>query len=400
MQLIQRMARRLLEVPRMRCLAILPLLVSAGCLYLGDLNHAPSCTVTPSVTSAFKGKDIHFAVVASDPDRGDRLTRTHEIATADGQQLTPCDVNVSDVGELDYSVSFNRTGTFRVTTIVKDELGAAAPTNIVMVSILNAPPVFDSTSMIGTTEAPGTCGFTVTNPIFISFTGNVVDADEGSGGCGMYESLSYAWTLKPPPGSTAAAITYATNGHCAPRPSGAVLSLLASSTDQVCVWPDYGPALASTDYGITLTVSDGGDTADSISTSVGVTGDALPCITGLSPGAGSYVIDPQNPAPFDTLSVSAVTDDLDSLGTLTFYWSLWRESDPVWRDIAIHDTHYSPDYSIFGVGEHVRIRVEAVDRTGKRAKDSCSDPSVDSCEVRSCNSSPCYQWKTWNLELR
>src|SRR5262249_23197244 len=110
-------------------------------------------------------------------------------------------------------------------------------------------------------------------------------------------------------------------------------------------------------------------------------------------------------SPFGTLEVTGVDDELDSYpngqGKLTFYWSVWRETDPVWRDIPDNAGNtYSPDFSLFGVGEHVRIRVEAVDRTGVRAKDSCSDPSVDDCVATSCASQSCIQWTTWNFELR
>jgi hypothetical protein len=190
---------------------------------------------------------------------------------------------------------------------------------------------------------------------------------------------------------------------CQDSDSTAAAPYPATSTAEVCLWPDYGPSGGSTMYTVTLTVSDGTSTA-SVQTVVPVTGDALPCIDSLNPPDGSYVVDPNSPAPFDTLTVAKVIDDLDPYpvppGTTTqisFKWTLWRESDPVWRTIPFSGGQYSPDYSVFGVGEHVRIRVEAVDRSGKPA--SC-DVSLDSCAVESCNASPCYQWKTWNLELR
>jgi hypothetical protein len=411
MQLLRRVARPLLEVTAMRCLALAPLLVSAGCLYLGDLNHAPSFKLNVSTDSTIKGQYIHLDVTAMDPDAGDTLTVHHDIASADGPPATEaCDYAVMERGTYGYDVKFFRTGSFKITTTVSDQLGATAPAQIVMVTINNAPPKFSMDSKLAPTIPVGACGFTATLPIPISFTGtamdddNTPDATSNVPGCPPQETLTFTWTLTPPAGSASAVFTpWMDHVGCVPMTSMSSNSLSETTTNQVCLWPDYGPSLTSAPYAINLTVSDGGDTKDSISASIPVTGDALPCITGMNPTEGSYVIDPKNPAPFTVLSVTSITDDLDTLavnggGTITFYWSLWRESDPVWRDIPIHTNSYFPDYSVFGVGEHIRIRVEAVDRTGTRA--SCSDPSVDECEVRSCNLPTCYQWKTWNLELR
>ena len=63
---------------------------------------------------------------------------------------------------------------------------------------------------------------------------------------------------------------------------------------------------------------------------------------------------------------------------------------------------YQLDVSSFGVGEKVRVRVEALDRTMTAVAPAVCAVDADDCTLASCASMPdaCHKWKTWDLELR
>ena len=135
---------------------------------------------------------------------------------------------------------------------------------------------------------------------------------------------------------------------------------------------------------------------------VPVGADEPPCITGTNPVAGSYVVDRTELQEFD---VDGVVDDRDVFGTdgIGFQWSVWREADPTWRPVPSWTlSTYQLDVSSFGVGEKVRVRAEALDRTGALVPPTTCPPDADDCVVASCASAPnaCHKWKTWDLELR
>jgi hypothetical protein len=152
-------------------------------------------------------------------------------------------------------------------------------------------------------------------------------------------------------------------------------------------------------YTVVLDASDGSSSVTSPVADVPVSPDAPPCITGEDPAAGSYVVDRTQTQSFQ---VTGVFDDRDPFGSasLTFAWSVWRESDPSWRVVPTHpQSTYALDASTFLVGEKVRVRVEAIDRTGALASGCAID--ADDCTVSSCMpGGACHKWKTWDLELR
>jgi hypothetical protein len=392
----------------MHRLAIAPVLVSAGCLlYTGDLNHPPECKVTTSMPNQYKGTRISFTVSLTDPD-GDK-TRINQptLEASDGQPITNCDYANENLSDGTFVYQFYRTGTFKLTFSGSDIHGAPSNYFAVEVPISNAPPTFTSAATIKSTGNRDSCGFfTVGDAIPLQLSEMPMDADVGAGkaiGNCSTEKLSYQWQVTAPPGSVAPALTaWSKDTGCGARPASGVTTLATEGwDDQVCLWGDAGMRMGST-YGITLTVSDGSAQA-TVNGSLMLAPEGPPCLDGVTPDAGYYAVDPKNPAPFDTLKVRGVLDELDAYpggeGQLTFYWSLWREKDPEWRHIAVNQPEYSPDYSLFGVGEHVRIRVEVYDRTQVRA--NC-DLNVDDCAVLSCvtMATTCNQWTTWNLELR
>jgi hypothetical protein len=401
----------------MQRLLVATLLCSAGCLYLGDLNHKPSCTVTPSLAPTnYRGSTVHFAVKMSDVDNGDKVSLyQHTVDFADGQPqpIEKCDYDVAEASD-GFDVTFYRAGIFRVTTTVVDQQAAVSDAQVVMVPIVDGAPSLPMSAAIMLGTGPDSCGkFPAGWGIPMSLSTMATNPDgpvpDRGPNCPGPDVLTYHWTVTPPPGSLMPVFTEWDGTSCKPMSMGTMDYQATDWKTKVCLWPDFGMPRSGSSYTVSLAVTNGASTTPAITTALTVTPEGPPCLS-VYPQAGSYVVDPKDPVPFDSLSVVDVKDQIDSLGAvqqgqgqLTFYWSLWRETDPTWRDIPTTDKMYAPDFSLFGVGEHVRIRVEVVDRTGVRAGASCSDPSVDDCAVTSC-AQPinvvCNQWTTWNFELR
>jgi hypothetical protein len=398
-------ARRLLHASPMRLALLFACAVTSGCLlYTGDLNHAPTLTAAPSTQDTFTGTVITFAITLGDVDDGQTPTLiTPQVLTTDGSQLGACDYLPVFTGDTEYSVQFFRPGSYEVTLQARDELDATSTAQNFIIHVTTGPLTLPSTDAIGPAAGEGMCGaFTAGQGVPLTFTGTVADpnAPPTDATCSTAAPYSYVWTVTPVPGSTNPFLTAYTD-HCeAPSStSSASLATAACISGQpcVCVWPDYGMAQTPSNYDVELAVDNGVQPAASIHYSLPVVADQPPCITGADPGAGSYVVDPADPRTFATLQITGVADDLDSLATMTFAWSMYRDSDPTWRTIDVQADTYSPDYSIFAAGEHVRIRAEALDRTMMKA--TC-DPSLDTCLVTSCVTNMCQKWMTWDLELR
>lgn len=394
----------------MRGFALAPLL-AAGCLYTGVLNHAPSLQLDqPSVSTTYKGGVILVDAHASDDtdSPGDLLANMQlELTSAvEGAPPDPtCDYSLTHFGG-HIQLQIFRTGTFSLKATTTDHLAARSNSSTVIVTITDAPPRFGSSPAIVPTSAGNACNlFAAGDTIPLGFNGTVADADQFSArnpACGTVEMLSYTWRITSMPGSARPVLTAFANNDCMPpdAASGTTLTL-PSYTTQVCLWTDPTAMTTSTAmYSVELSASDGTNSSDKpVVANVTVSPDQPPCITGTQPVAGSYVVDRTLTQHFE---VEGVFDDRDPFGSarLIYAWSVWRESDPSWRAVPLRpQSTYDLDTSGFLVGEKVRVRVEAIDRTGGRAV-GC-DPNADDCVVTSCIPvGACHKWKTWDLELR
>ncbi len=395
----------------MRLWALVPLLASSGCLFLDDLNHAPTVSITTDLASTIKGSTLTVHADGKDQEDGANLTYRFKVLDGSGP-LAACDYDAATTGQYgsSYAVTFYRTGVFTIDVTVVDSSNAPAEAQA-MVTITDAPPQFVDKAKVAPSTAGDACNlFAAGDLIPIALSGPTpgvaavgdADADAFKLGCSPSETLTYTWRISDWPGGAKPVLTAFDGLGCAsPTASSGLTLAVPGPTSQVCLQTDPTLTGATAMYRVVLDVSDGTTTVTSPAGDVAVGADEPPCITGTDPLAGSYVVDRTQLQEF---GVDGVVDDRDVFGVgIGFVWSVWREADPTWRTVPSWNlSTYQLDVSSFGVGEKVRVRVEAFDRTGALAPPSVCAPDADDCIVYSCASLPnvCHKWKTWDLELR
>jgi hypothetical protein len=404
----------------MRFLATL--LTLQGCLYIGDVNRAPtaSLTIKSASNTLVKGAQLELDATLNDPEDGTNLlpnwlVESLDFTGADGR----CDYHIekSDdgLGHPLALVTFFRTGNWQVTVSTRDKFGAPSNTSTVMIQVTDAPPSFSTQDLSTKNLLDAECqSYVVSKPLALFLDGDVSDPDANLNpgtGCGSQyqETLTYRWAIEGMPATSHAVIgpKPGSNGELdCPNmpPAGLTKTWTASAKDYpkaACVYTDVGGDESAPDmYQIRLHVTDGTTQIDTNPFSAAVRNDLPPCLTGAAPAPGAYVIDRNEVQRFD---VTGAIDDLDAFGdTMQFQWSIWREQDPTWRIVPEWSlASYSLDPSGFGVGERVKVRVQAIDRNGPRST-SCNLDD-DNCTTSSCltgTSQTCNAWMTWELELR
>ena len=409
------MARLLLSPVRMKAWALLPLLASSGCLFLDGLNRPPTMTLDASITNAIKGGTLNMQYSITDDEAVDETLNPPLFAVEDATNRAPldrpCDFADSWANG-SYDIRFFRAGTFKITATTTDRQGAVSNSATVMVTIEDAPPIFSADAMVIPTSTRNACNLNTAGDVLtLAFKGSVDDADATvsapDNSCAGHEKISYVWRISAQPSGTKPVLTIYNGSGCAqPTAASGLTVTAADAAMQVCLWTDPMIVGSTAMYSVVMDVSDGTTSVTSPVVDVPVGADEPPCITGTDPVAGSYVVDRTQEQEF---AVDGVVDDRDlfcdvaGMHCISYAWSVWRESDPVWRDVPSYTlSTYSLDVSSFGVGENVRVRVEAIDRTGVRASAATCPVDADDCVVTSCASSPnvCHKWKTWDLELR
>jgi hypothetical protein len=393
----------------MKAWALSALLASSGCLFLDGVNRPPTLTMSATITTTVKGASLALTTDARDPE-DDPADVTVSFAVYDansGALADPlCDYERTQLGHA-LDIRFFRSGIFRVDAVAADSHHAISGTASTMVTITDAPPVFADKSAVLPTSTPDACNLNAAGDVVtLGLSGSVTDADAavrgGDPSCPPAERLTYTWRIVDAPTGSAPRLTSYDGGCAAATATSGPTLAVAAPTAQVCLWTDPTLTGATALYTVVLDVSDGTTTVTSPAGEVPVSADAPPCITGTNPIAGSYIVDRSELQRFD---IDGVLDDRDAFGTpgITFAWSVWREADPVWREVPSWPmSTYQLDVSSFGVGETVRVRAEALDRTAARAPASLCAVDADDCSVASCAAAPavCHKWKTWNLELR
>jgi hypothetical protein len=394
----------------LRALPLLPLLLLAGCLYLGDRNDAPRVTISTSVTRVHLGEPVEIDFDFTDDADHDLNV---ELQVRDERGAAPDACRFQQVSHAHSTTfTFYGVGTYRIGGFVRDHLGAVGTAGTIAIEVVNAAPRFGFPSSLAFMSGTGRCNlYTAGEPVVLAFVGSVSDADAALGNpgsgpdCHDLPTLAYGWRVsKAPPDSTPQLTAYLFGG-CLPRSdaNGPVLAT-SSPNDRVCLWTtegDFG------DYAVQFFASDQANPEIEMSTTkFTFADDSPPCISGESPVADHFIVDHTRP---QRLQVTGIEDDRDPYGSdkLHYVWSVWRQSDPDhWYVVPDHrDSDYVVDPLDFTVGEELRVRVEVVDRTNRTAGDAC-DIMADDCLVQSCTvptTAPlqtCRKWRTWVLEPR
>jgi len=387
--------------------ALLPLLASSGCLFLDTLNHAPTIDISDGITTAIKGSPLTVHADANDDEDGPSGVHLEfSVVAVDDQPFDRnCDVEEHTSGG-NYTVTFYRTGTFEVTAAVTDRDHATTKTRV-MLSITDAKPLFTGNGTAAQSSGHDICGNnTAGDPITVHLDGAVMDEDAGVhasfAGCSANETLRYTWRVTDWPGGSKPTLTLFDGSTCAAPTAASGATLVVPNTlMHVCLWTD--PMLFSGVgmYSVVLDASDGTTLVTSGAANITVGPDQPPCITGTEPVAGSYVVDRTQTQSF---YVDGAVDDRDGFDAgISYVWSVYRAADGTWTDVPNYSlSTYELDLSSFGVGEKLKVRVEALDRTLQRVPAATCAPDVDDCTVSSCatNMNVCHKWKTWDLELR
>ena len=388
--------------------ALLPLLASSGCLFLDTVNHPPTMTVRDDLRLTIMGTPLTVHVDPDDPEDGPNgVPVTFHVDAMDGLPFDRnCDVDEHSSGH-DYTVTFYRVGTFQVTIEATDRDHLVTREHVVL-SVTNAKPMFTGMGAAKQSSELDSCGNNSAGvPITIGLDGAVQDDDAGVhapfGICTASEKLTYTWKITDFPASGILPVLTPFNGaSCAdPTPASNTSLVVPDTLTHVCLKTSEMPNGGIGVYTIELDVTDDNNATKpitSIPAVISVGPDQPPCITGTEPVAGSYVVDRAQP---QTFYVDGAIDDRDSFNDgITYAWSVYRAADGSWTDVPNWNlSTYQLDLTSFGVGEMLKVRVEALDRTQRRA--TCA-LALDDCTTASCaaGANVCHKWKTWDLELR
>jgi hypothetical protein len=408
------------------CLALLSL---SGCLFTDEINGAPQVRIVVKykpdeglfrgyrrAIEPFRGSLMNFVeleAVASDPEDASRygLDSFTYVWTIDGQEvdrLNTFEPLTPRAGRV--RIAFPEPGDHEVSVVAIDARGGHSDPTYYLVTVFDAPPE----PQIEVGQNRTLCGDYLVGH-GVDLLGSVSDPDAQAD-----PNLLYRWTVSAPSSSFPGTAGFV-EGPCpsTQAPNGAItLDLIKPSTTSrvpVCFVAET-PGV----YTIQLQVSVQGTTSGGTGGNVRVAqqmllfgGDRPACADGFDPPVvpgATYVLGREAPARF---SVTEVIDDNDPFPATTrtrFLWSLWRESDPVWR--AVRDwslPEYRLDPENFLVDELVRVRVMAQDSVTSRPAPSCDiqedvcplvrDYPNDICLPESVRGS-CQSWVTWNVRFR
>jgi hypothetical protein len=407
-------------------LALTAGLLPGGCLYLGSINSPPYAQIDviggESVGNPLiKGTPIQLRATVHDQEDGTDLGPGAWTVTADdfGPSEPNCDfvltLDADTPGSRNATLALYRAGRWTITFQVTDQQGAQSNMATYSLFVDDAAPSLSPATLMPRDGANNSCwAYRAGEPIVVQFPGTVNDADQaGLPSCPRTaEAITYHWEIVGLPPSSRAAIGPLVGAACPPSPPGGSGPIFESTSLEpaVCLWPDVIPgasASITSNYGVQLWVRDDPmhDWVKSERLSVAVLPDLPPCVSpaNAQPAALEQILGQGDSL---TLWMPRVDDDLDPydadhpMSLMQFVWSVHRTGDPTWRVVPNYSLpYYTIDAASFDVGEQVRVRVEARDRTGQAA--TC-DPDQELCTSASAClfGQQCQRWTTWTLDRR
>src|SRR4051794_19658756 len=166
-------------------LRALLLLMLPGCLYVGDVNRAPTASLKLDTSrSLIKGATLQLTATMQDPEDGANLPPVWAVESSDGTPLDGhCDYRLNafegDVpGQPRAEVTFYRTGSFVISFQTFDRFRAPSNASTVMVDVVDAPPVFSGSDLQAKEAKDLQCNtYTAGQPLTLFFNGQIDDAD-------------------------------------------------------------------------------------------------------------------------------------------------------------------------------------------------------------------------------
>ena len=362
----------------------------AGCFYVEPINQRPSLDIRPASSDpVFRGADVTFEAVASDPERQVVAFQWRAYVCTDataGTSIEGCDLDPIFTGVepeatfrvLPFRADPDGAGpqapppveSLRVVLEGHDDLGAAArPDQELILPVLNAPP-----SLV--LRGPST-GAVVTTPIEVY--ARYGDPDD------MPDNVALEWTAFSPSQVPAALaeVTVPFDGDPGHKQQGQRFTpQVTGNWDLRVVAVDK--AGARTEEHLTVTVAE----------------DAPPCLDLWDPAAAAQAAPVTAPTLFRVVQVH---DDLDAfpristasfIGEPEFAWSIKVGAGPRQAlSNAVSSLAFDPQ--AYAPGTLVELRVEIFDR--KHTPIGCAD-AAQTCSVIS--QSACIQRQTWRVEAR
>lgn len=396
--------------------AALPLLtvLSAGCLFVGEVNGKPSVEVAVAGGSFSIGSPIELFVRVKDDQSG--ATASLRVTESGGKAVDCMRQSPTDDG---WELVFWDAGIYEVEVLPVDRYGAVGSSAANTLVVLDHAPTLGSTLTEGVAAVACGANWSASQPIPIVLAAPAVNPDaelelpRPTSCTPKVETTTYTWTLSSQPtggGTLGLPVTGPHGGKTCPTapssPMGtetiAVPSASDTSKPAVCLYPDpsVSASVAST-YGVRLDVTTSAGSAPELSIEVPVLGDAPACFDGSYPAAGSYVVPSDEATVFEVVGA----DDVSPTSELVYTWTLTRADgtsavvQPA-TDGSDGGARFSLDPTVLGasVGETVRLRADVVEPGGASA---CVD-SDDRCLVASCVAagSTCPSRISWSLEFR
>jgi hypothetical protein len=361
----------------------------AGCFFTETINARPAAELTQIGGQVGRGGTLTVAVHTADPDGDDVTVQLRAQA---------CDASGARCGAAFDTTSFiggEREVDF-VVPLDWDDGGASRPVEAVRVIAqavdpLGAPLLLDQSLLVPVGNLTPTVvvqpqGYTYRGsyPVGapIDLVAAVADGDDAD------DTLVVSWQLFPPRGADPQRTVFGPVDSDVS--DGEVTHQLVSDVDG--------------NWEVAVTVTDPLGAASTLSTTLVVAPDQLPCLTTLAPAAPPSAGAVLPLTELRRFAVLVVEDDLDLfpppppgdplLGAATFTWAV---ASPASGDQFVPVPGASGnavelDPAQFTAGQLVRLRVEVQDRQ--------LAPSGCPVEQPTCGTLTCTQRQTWTLEVR